>query len=336
MNEKPLIIVDADIPFIQGRLEPFFRVVYVDQFGFTPELVRHARAMVIRTRTRCNAALLAGSDVEIIATATIGMDQFDLPWCHANGIVTRNAPGCNAPGVAQYVWSSLLRLGFSPEGKRIGVVGCGNVGAIVAQWGHLLGAEVIVSDPPKAEEGVLSYKDTPLDELLGTCDAVTLHVPMTKDGKHPTHHLIGARELALLKPGAILVNAARGPVVDNAAWVEALRKGTHRAVVDTWEGEPQINRELLSVADIATYHIAGYSTEGKQRATRMALRAIAGHFKIDVDLSGLAPDYTEPANLTAESITASFDPAPIMAELRQTPADFDRLRKEYRYRPEVR
>ena len=124
MNEKPLIVVDADIPFIQGRLEPFFRVVYVDQFGFTPELVRHARAMVIRTRTRCNAGLLAGSDVEIIATATIGMDQFDLPWCHANGIVTRNAPGCNAPGVAQYVWSSLLRLGFSPEGKRIGVVGC--------------------------------------------------------------------------------------------------------------------------------------------------------------------------------------------------------------------
>ena len=125
-------------------------------------------------------------------------------------------------------------------------------------------------------------------------------------------------------------------MVDNAAWVEALRKGTHRAVVDTWEGEPQINRELLSMADIATYHIAGYSTEGKQRATRMALRAIAGHFNIDIDLSGLAPDYTEPANLTAETITASFDPAPIMAELRQSPADFDRLRKEYRYRPEVR
>ena len=335
MNEKPLIVVDADIPFIQGRLEPFFRVVYVDQFGFTPELVRHAHAMVIRTRTRGNAELLAGSDVEIIATATIGMDQFDLPWCHANGIVTRNAPGCNAPGVAQYVWSSLLRLGFSPEGKRIGVVGCGNVGSIVAQWGHLLGAEVIVSDPPKAEEGVLSYNDTPLDELLGTCDAVTLHVPMTRSGEYPTHHLIGERELALMRPGARLVNAARGPVVDNAAWRKAVAEGRVRAFVDTWEGEPDLDRELLRLAEVATFHIAGYSTEGKQRATRMALEAVGRRFGWDIDLSGLAGEYVCP-ELTERKIIDSFDPTPIDEALRADPAAFDTLRRDYVFRPEVK
>ena len=333
--KRPKIVIDADIPFIRGRLEPWADTLYVDQFGFTPENVADADAMIIRTRTRCNRDLLEGSAVKLIATATIGMDQFDLDWCHGAGIECVNAPGCNAPGVAQYVWSVLLRSGFAPKRMTLGVVGHGNVGSIVADWGRRLGARVLVSDPPKRDAGTLGCDDTPLDTILKEADAVTLHVPMTRSGEYPTHHLIGERELALMRPGARLVNAARGPVVDNAAWRKAVAEGRVRAFVDTWEGEPDLDRELLRLAEVATFHIAGYSTEGKQRATRMALEAVGRRFGWDIDLSGLAGEYVCP-ELTERKIIDSFDPTPIDEALRADPAAFDTLRRDYVFRPEVK
>lgn len=333
--KRPKIVIDADIPFIRGRLEPWADTLYVDQFGFTPENVADADAMIIRTRTRCNRDLLEGSAVKLIATATIGMDQFDLDWCRGAGIECVNAPGCNAPGVAQYVWSVLLRSGFDPKRMTLGVVGHGNVGSIVADWGRRLGARVLVSDPPKRDAGTLGCDDTPLDTILKEADAVTLHVPMTRSGEYPTHHLIGERELALMRPGARLVNAARGPVVDNAAWRKAVAEGRVRAFVDTWEGEPDLDRELLQLAEVATFHIAGYSTEGKQRATRMALEAVGRRFGWDIDLSGLAGEYVCP-ELTERKIIDSFDPTPIDEALRADPAAFDTLRRDYVFRPEVK
>lgn len=333
--KRPKIVIDADIPFIRGRLEPWADTLYVDQFGFTPENVADADAMIIRTRTRCNRDLLEGSAVKLIATATIGMDQFDLDWCRTAGIECVNAPGCNAPGVAQYVWSVLLRSGFDPKRMTLGVVGHGNVGSIVADWGRRLGARVLVSDPPKRDAGTLGCDDTPLDTILKEADAVTLHVPMTRSGEYPTHHLIGERELALMRPGARLVNAARGPVVDNAAWRKAVAEGRVRAFVDTWEGEPDLDRELLRLAEVATFHIAGYSTEGKQRATRMALEAVGRRFGWDIDLSGLAGAYVCPG-LTERKIIDSFDPTPIDEALRADPAAFDTLRRDYVFRPEVK
>lgn len=334
MTKRPKIVIDADIPFIRGRLEPWADTLYVDQFGFTPENVADAEAMIIRTRTRCDRALLEGSAVKLIATATIGMDQFDLDWCRSAGIECVNAPGCNAPGVAQYVWSTLLRSGFDPATMALGVVGHGNVGSIVADWGRRLGARVLVSDPPKRDAGILGCEDTPLDDILREADAVTLHVPMTRGGEYPTYHLIGERELGLMQPGARLVNAARGPVVDNSAWRRAASEGRVRAFVDTWEGEPVIDKELLRAAETATFHIAGYSTEGKQRATRMALEAVARHFGREVDLSGLAGAYQCP-ELTPQKIVDSFDPTPIDRALREAPDDFDTLRRDYVFRPEV-
>ena len=117
------IIADNNIPFLKGRLEPFAEVVYTDQWGFTPELVKDADCLLIRTRTRCDSKLLEGSNVRLIATATIGMDQIDTTWCASAGITVRNAPGCNAPGVAQYVWSALLRKGFDPK-RHIQAIPC--------------------------------------------------------------------------------------------------------------------------------------------------------------------------------------------------------------------
>ncbi|MDE7159593.1 MAG: 4-phosphoerythronate dehydrogenase [Muribaculaceae bacterium] len=329
------IIADDNIPYLKGRLEPFADVTYVDQDDFTPGLVKDADALMIRTRTRCDSRLLDGSSVKMIATATIGMDQFDLPWCHAAGIETANAPGCNAPGVAQYVWSALLRAGFDPEKMTLGVVGHGNVGSIVARWGDLLGAKVLVCDPPRAEAGMTDRDYVRLERLLAESDAVTLHTPLLRDGRHPTHHLIGSREISLMRPGAILVNAARGSVIDTIPVKEALRDGRIRAIIDTWEGEPVIDRELLEMAEYGTFHIAGYSRQGKQRATRMALEAVGRHFGIDFPTDGLEGPYAEPQALTPGKIMDSYDPAADTAMLRSDPAAFERLRAEYNYRPEV-
>ncbi len=333
---KPLICVDSDIPYLDDRLSPYARVRLLSQDEFTADSVRDADALMIRTRTRCGAPLLQGSRVRFIATATIGMDQFDLPWCHAHGIETRNAPGCNAPAVAQYVWAAVFHLGYRPEGLKIGVVGHGNVGSIVADWGRRLGAEVRVSDPPLQESGgrpELSYM--PLKELAAWCDVMTLHTPHTRTGNNATHHLIDEEIVAAMRPGTLIVNAARGPVSSNAALLPALRDRRIRAAIDCWEGEPHIDREMLALADVATYHIAGYSRQGKQRATRMALKALGDFFGFSADLTGLAPDYTPPAVLTPERLMADFDPAPLAAQLRANPEEFDRMRAAYVLREET-
>lgn len=323
------IVADDNIPYLKGRLEGVADVVYVDQFGFTPEVVKDADALMIRTRTRCDERLLGESSVRLVATATIGMDQIDTDWCANHGIRVENAPGCNAPGVAQWVWASLLRMGFDPRRDTLGLVGCGNVGSVVLDWGRRLGARILVSDPPKGIE------DAPLEQIVAESDAVTLHTPLTREGEHATYHLIGEHELARLRDGKILVNAARGPVVDFAALKPHVTGGRIRAAIDTWEGEPSVDKELLDSVEYGTFHIAGYSRQGKERATRMALEAIERTFGVNVDKSGLEPAYTGTQGLTAERIVNSYDPAVDTAALRSAPDDFDTLRRNYHYREEV-
>lgn len=333
---KMKIVADKNIPFLKGRLERAgAEVLYVDQFGFTPDLVRDADALLIRTRTPINEALLAGSKVGVVATATIGTDQIDFDFTRKAGITVCNAPGCNAPAVAQYVWSSLLRCGFNPAEDILGVVGKGNVGRIVVEWGRVMGARVLVCDPPRQRAGLTDEEYLPLRDMLGRVDAVTFHTPLTLSGSDATFHLAGAGELDLIKRGAVLVNAARGPVVDNGALCEALAAKRLRAVVDTWEGEPNLNLDLLSRVEFGSCHIAGYSRQGKERATRMVLEAVENFFGIVVDKSGLEGPYAEPARLTPQLIMDSFDPAVETDALRREPDKFDILRNNYILREEV-
>lgn len=330
------IIADDNIPYLRGRLEPMADIRYVDQSEFTPPLVKDADALLIRTRTQCNESLLRGSSVSLVATATIGTDQIDKAWCMENGIEVASSPGCNAPGVAQYVWSCLLRLGFDPaKGMRLGVVGCGNIGSIVAEWGRKMGADVMISDPPKERAGIPGNY-LPLDDLMSSCDAVTFHTPLTRQGKDATWHLAAERELDLLKPGAILINAARGPVVDNAALLKRVKRGDIRTALDVWEGEPDLDRELLSLVDYGTFHIAGYSRQGKERATRMVLEAVEKKFGINVDKSGLCPPYapSEDKVITPLGILNSYDPAEDSESLKVNPGEFETLRRNYDFREE--
>lgn len=339
----PKILIENKIPFIKGRLEPFADVEYVSGAEFTPDRVKDADALLVRTRDRCNEALLGGSKVSLVATGTIGMDHIDVPWCESHGITVRNSAGCNAPGVAQYVLSSLAALHGDLKGLTLGVIGCGNVGSIVAEWAEAAGMNVMVCDPPR-EALVKAGRDrelpyTPkqwhtLDQVLTHADIVTLHTPLTRSGEHATYHLISDREMRLLGRKT-LVNAARGPVTDT----DALLSSDARLIIDTWEGEPALNRDLLRKAEIATPHIAGYSAEGKQRATRMITEAVAEKFGIRPDTSDLAPAYV-PLNrlpnskFSIETVSRSYDPMAHTAKLKANPEMFETFRETWPYRPE--
>ncbi|MCM1005535.1 MAG: 4-phosphoerythronate dehydrogenase [Prevotella sp.] len=338
------IVADQFIPFLKGRLEPYAQISYIHPDDFSPETIKGADALLIRTRTKCGAPLLEGSSVKFIATATIGMDQFDLPWCASHGIATFNSPGCNAPAVAQYVWSSLLHIGVNPRGLKLGVVGCGNVGSIVADWGRKLGAEVLVCDPPKEEAGQ-GRGYVSLETVARECDVITLHTPLTKIGKYSTFHLIDEYLVSLMRNGAILVNAARGPVIDTDAVAKRAQTGSIRLITDTWEGEPNaLNPIILEKSEIATPHIAGYSLQGKQRATRMIIESLARHFGLPlagkqgepgINVLDLPEPYTPWPAVTAEDICASYDPVVDTSRLKASPQDFEYRRDRYEYRPEL-
>lgn len=334
MDQKIRIIADDKIPFLRGRMESVADVSYVSPDAITREMVKNADALIVRTRTRCGAELLQGSSVGLVATATIGMDHIDLGWCRDNGIAVRNAAGCNAPGVAQYVWSVLLRNGFDPRKDTLGVVGYGNIGSIVADWGNRLGCRVLVCDPPRKRAGYSDVRYLSLSQVLNEADAVTFHIPLTRDCEDATFHLVGRRELDMLKRGAIVINAARGEVVDNAAWKLHLKEGKTKAIIDTWEWEPNIDLELMRLATVATPHIAGYSLEGKQRATRMAIEAVEEYFGVECDKSGLEGAYSGGDGISMERICASYNPFVDTDNLRRTPDDFEGLRGRYDYRRE--
>ena len=221
------IIADNKIPFLRGALEPFAEVVYMPGKETTAEVVKDADALITRTRTICNEALLKGSSVKVIATATIGFDHIDTAWCEANGIIWRNAPGCNSWSVKQYITSLLLSVArkrsLSLEGMTLGVVGVGNVGSKVASAAAALGMKVLLNDPPRErKEGPEAFVS--LDELIRRSDIITLHVPLQKDGPDATWHLFDAARLASMRPGQILFNSSRGPVVDNKALKAALQE----------------------------------------------------------------------------------------------------------------
>lgn len=329
------IVVDNKIPYIEGRLEGAADVVYASPADINRDLVKDADAVLVRTRTKCNKDLFDGTRVKLVATGTIGMDHIDREWCEGNGIAVANSAGCNAPGVAQYVWSSLLRNGFDLKRDTLGIIGHGNIGTIVADWGQRLGAKILVNDPPRRQAGYEDADYVDLDYLLEHSDAVTLHVPLTREGEHKTYRLIGTKELDKMKPGSILVNASRGGVVDEDAWMKAISERGIKAIVDVWEGEPAINKKLLEMAIVATPHIAGYSRQGKSRATRMVLEAVERVLGIEADTAGLEPPYVAPSGkIDPSTITCSYDPNEYGSVLRQDPDDFENIRESYIYREE--
>lgn len=279
--------------------------------------------------------MLGSSPVQFVATATIGTDHIDLDWCRRHGIATSSAPGCNAPGVGQYVIAAAMQLGYSLPETTIGIVGVGNVGRIVERWARGTGMKVMLCDPPRARrEGSEGFST--LDEIAREADIISFHTPLTVSGPDATRHLISENFLSACRRKPLVINAARGAVADTEALVGAIDSGVIAApVIDCWEGEPAISRELLSRAAIATPHIAGYSREGKMRATEMALTAFCDYFGLPMP-TPLPDDLSVAQAPTAEAIAASYDIMADDAMLRADPSCFERLRNSYNYRHEPR
>lgn len=293
------IIVDENIPYGREAFSSLGEVITRPGRAISPEDVGDADLLLVRSITKVNAALLEGSAVRFVATATIGEDHIDKAWLAAKGIGFSSAPGCNANSVGEYIVAALLHLagkhGLTLEGMSLGVVGFGNVGSNVARKAAALGMTVVLNDPPLAE-ATSGAKYRPLDEILA-CDFITTHVPLTKAGPYRTVHLVDAEFLSRMKPGSFLLNTARGPVCDNGALLDCLNSGHLRgAILDVWEGEPEVRLDVLDAVDIATPHIAGYSFDGKVNGTRQIYEAACKHLGVPADWSvdALLPEPEHP------------------------------------------
>ena len=340
-------VIDDKIPYIKDVLEQYGEVLYIPGKDIAPIHVNNADALIVRTRTKVNEALLKDSSIKFVATATIGFDHIDREYLKKRNIEWTSCPGCNSESVAQYITSVFVELSerhsLELPGKTLGIVGCGNVGSKVKLKAEALGMNVLVCDPPRADkEGPQGFTD--LQNLVQNSDFITLHVPLFREGALKTFHLADADFFSKMKDSAFIFNTSRGEVINNADLEEALRnKVIKGAVLDVWENEPDINLELLKMVDICTSHIAGYSADGKSNGTSMSVQAVSRFFGlqhndwfpdnvpmpeklIKVSQSGFAG--------VKEAIRKTFDILTDDEPLRSDPSTFEFNRGNYQLRRE--
>ena len=321
------VVIDKGIPFLEGVFPPEIEVLHLSPEDITPEAVRYADALFVRTRTRINKELLHGSNIRFVATATIGFDHIDQDYCREAGIHWVSCPGCNAQAVCDYVEEAIASsphclIASSP--LTVGIVGYGHVGKLVAQMAERKGYKVLLSDPPL---GI----GLPLEQLAPLCDVITFHTPLTREGEYPTYHLCDANILRLCKPGTLIINAARGGIIDEQALLSCLNPLPFRegmgvgTAIDCWENEPNLNQDLLKHVDLASFHIAGYSIQGKMNASEMCLRAFCEFFSLPI------------LSINKKVVPLQGDSEPgwlkrISAQLKASPEHFEQLRKQYKLR----
>jgi erythronate-4-phosphate dehydrogenase len=285
------IICDDKIPFLKGVLEPYAEVIYLPGNKISNPDVIDADALIVRTRTMCNAQLLEGSSVKFIGTATIGYDHIDTHWLSENNIAWQNAPGCNANSVVQYVAAALQLLQTEKKADlnklTIGIIGAGNVGSRVAHLATSLGIKTLVNDPPR--ERVEKTGFVSLERIFKEADILTFHTPLIREGIDKTYHLFNPSVLSQLKPGVIVINTSRGEVTETNALLNGIESGIiSNLILDVWENEPNLNLKLLEKTFIGTPHIAGYSVDGKANGTAMIVQALSRTFNLP--LNNWVPD----------------------------------------------
>lgn len=352
------ILADENIPLVEDFFAEHGEIRRMPGRSINRASLEQAEVLLVRSVTRVDRELLEGSAVRFVGTCTIGTDHLDIDYFEEAGIGWASAPGCNARGVVDYVLGSLLALaerdGAELADRRYGVVGAGQVGGRLVEVLRGLGWNVRVCDPLRQAREVGEFVG--LDEILAECDVISLHTPLTLEGAHSTFHLLNQSRLQQLRPGAWLINAARGAVVDNAALREQLTKRPDiQAVLDVWEGEPQADVELARLCRIATPHIAGYSLDGKLRGTAQIYEAfcVSKGLAPTVDLDELMPDAplrglsfnasATPHDVLATICRAVYDPRnddaafrrSLIGDEEQRRSGFDLLRKQYPPRREI-
>lgn len=352
------LLADENIPLLEPFFAAFGEIRRLPGRAIDRAAVLDADALLVRSVTRVDRALLEGSPVRFVGTCTIGTDHLDRDWFAEAGIAWASAPGCNARGVVEYVFGALLDLaerhGADLAARTYGVVGAGQVGGRLVELLRGLGWNVLVCDPPRQAREGGDFVD--LEEILRRCDVISLHTPLNRSGTEATWHLLDEARLARLRPGCWLINASRGAVVDNRALKVRLQSGAAlEAVLDVWEGEPQVDVELAALCRLATPHIAGYSLDGKLRGTEQIYRAFCAWRGVapSVELAGLLPSAwlrelvvdgeADPAWALATVCRAVYDPRrddaafrrSLLGEAPARRAGFDALRKHYPMRREL-
>ncbi len=352
------ILADENIPLVDEFFAGLGEIRRMPGRSINRAALENVDLLLVRSVTRVDRELLDGTAVKFVGTCTIGTDHLDLDYLEQAGIDWASAPGCNARGVVDYVLGSLLALaelrGDTLAQRSYGVVGAGEVGGRLVEVMRGLGWDVRVCDPPRQVREAGGFVS--LDEVLAECDVVSLHTPLNMGGDWPTFHLFDQERLSNLRPGAWLINASRGAVVDNVALRDVLlQRPDIDAVLDVWEGEPQVDVELAGLCRIATPHIAGYSLDGKLRGTAQIYAAFCAVRGLEpaVELAQLMPgaalteltfaSCTEPADMLATLCRAVYDPRRDDADFRRSlvgdearrRAGFDLLRKRYPARREI-
>lgn len=346
------ILVDENMPYARELFSRTGTVVAVPGRPVPQAELDDADGLMVRSVTKVNAELLSGKPVKFVGTATAGTDHIDEAFLQEQGIAFSAAPGCNAIAVVEYVFSSLLLLaerdGFLLKDRTVGIVGVGNVGGRLQARLEALGIKTLLCDPPRADRGD-DGEFLPLSTLVADADILTFHTPLYKQGEYKTLHLADEALLKALKPGTILINACRGPVVDNAALLKVLEQRDDLSVIlDVWEPEPELSLPLLAKVDIATAHIAGYTLEGKARGTTQVFEAWTAFLRepqqVALDTLLPAPEFgqiTLHGELDQPTLKRLVhlvydvrrDDAPLRA-VAAIPGEFDRLRKNYLERRE--
>lgn len=346
------IVADENIPAAEQLFSGFGEVVRHPGRQLSAADVADADLLLVRSITPVNEALLSESKVRFVGTATIGTDHIDQTYLKEKGINFASAPGCNADAVTEYVLSVLSLLaseqGFSLRDKTLGIIGVGNVGGRLQARLERIGVKLLLNDPPRQQREGGDFCE--LHSLLQQADIICMHTPLVKDGDHPSLHLLNEHNLSLIKQGAILLNAGRGPVIDNQALLAwHPQRDDVTLVLDVWEREPAVDAALAERVRIGTPHIAGYSLDGKIRGTFMLYQAFCAANGIEPQLTleqCLPQDNTPELELSGcvdptIAIHQVYDPRQDDARFRaslidteQQPLQFDLLRKHYPVRRE--
>ena len=276
------IVADENIPFVKEAFSSLGEVTTLPGRSMKRKDLNNAEILLVRSVTQVNEQLLKNTAVKYVASATIGFDHIDLEYLKKRDIPWSTAPGCNATAAAEYVVTALFHVaafkGLSLKGKTAVIIGCGNVGSRVKHLLTALGINCIINDPPLQAQNPEQDFVT-LEEAL-SADIISLHVPLTYSGEHPTHHLLNQDTLSSIGNDSLLINTSRGAVIDNKALLDHLQREHFTAVLDVWEGEPNIIPELLNACIIGTPHIAGYSLDGRVRGTEMIYQACCDYLDV--------------------------------------------------------
>lgn len=344
------IVADENLAFTEYFFAEFGEVQQKAGRNLTYKDIKDAEALLVRSVTKVNAELIDNSALKFVGSATIGTDHLDISTLENHNIAWSNAAGCNAQAVSEYVITALLRLNASllDQNKNftLGIIGLGNVGSRLAYMAQLLGWNVLAYDPFVQKENVQQVE---FDVLLKNSDAISIHVPLTQTGDYPTYHLINTKTLSQMKPKTILINSARGSVVEESALIEDVQKTQRQVVLDVFEHEPEISKQLLDLITIVTPHIAGYSLEGKARGTQMIYEAFcktfdySAHKKFETQLPACEQFFygNDIKQTLKQHLASIYDIACDDTNLRATLKDgkvdqkaFDQLRKTYPLRRE--